>query len=199
MSSSIVVRTPADASNSITRPTIALFLLAGALCVRLLLEGWQPSAGFVAGAAFGGLLIVGSRRLGWSVQRPPTLALLLGLLGGVLLVALPRALRPETALFVGMRPQPFVVWVAVTVAVAVGEEVLLRGVLFDATNAAAGPWAAVALTSVAFALLHVPLYGWAVVPLDLAVGVCLAGLKLVTGSVAAPAVAHVVADLATWL
>ena len=54
------------------------------------------------------------------------------------------------------------------------------------------------LPTVAFALLHVPLYGWHVVPLDLAVGLVFAGLRLATGSAAAPAVAHSVADLATW-
>ena len=54
------------------------------------------------------------------------------------------------------------------------------------------------MTSVVFALLHVPLYGWHVVPLDLGVGLWLAGLRLISGGVAAPAVAHVVADLATW-
>ena len=46
--------------------------------------------------------------------------------------------------------------------------------------------------------MHVPFYGWHVVPLDLGVGVFLAGLRLASGSVAAPAIAHIVADLATW-
>lgn len=57
---------------------------------------------------------------------------------------------------------------------------------------------AIAVTSLAFALIHVPLYGWHVVPLDLGVGVWLAGLRLASGSVAAPAIAHALADLATW-
>ena len=54
------------------------------------------------------------------------------------------------------------------------------------------------MTAVLFALMHVPLYGWHVVPLDLGVGLWLAGLRLATGGVAAPAIAHTVADLATW-
>ena len=58
--------------------------------------------------------------------------------------------------------------------------------------------AAVVATTVAFALLHVPLYGWHVVPLDLAVGLGFAGLRLSTRTVLAPIVAHAVADLATW-
>jgi hypothetical protein len=46
--------------------------------------------------------------------------------------------------------------------------------------------------------MHVPLYGWHVVPLDLGVGLWLAGLRLATGGIAAPAIAHTIADLATW-
>ena len=64
-----------------------------------------------------------------------------------------------------------------------------------------GAWeslGAVLVTSVVFALMHVPLYGWHVVPLDLGVGLWLAGLRLATGGIAAPAVAHTIADLATW-
>jgi membrane protease YdiL (CAAX protease family) len=88
--------------------------------------------------------------------------------------------------------------VFVTTMVVAGEEVLLRGALFAALERAAGPVAAVAVTAVAFALMHVPLYGWEVVPLDLGVGVWLGGLRLATGGVAAPAVAHWIADLSTW-
>jgi membrane protease YdiL (CAAX protease family) len=58
--------------------------------------------------------------------------------------------------------------------------------------------AAIVVTSVAFALMHVPLYGWHVVPLDLGVGIFLGGLRLASGGIAAPAVAHAVADIATW-
>jgi len=54
------------------------------------------------------------------------------------------------------------------------------------------------VTSVAFALMHVPLYGWHVVPLDLGVGIWLGGLRLLGRGVAAPALAHVLADLVTW-
>jgi hypothetical protein len=37
-----------------------------------------------------------------------------------------------------------------------------------------------------------------VLPLDLAVGVCLGALRLYAGSATAPAVAHTLADLAGW-
>ena len=70
--------------------------------------------------------------------------------------------------------------------------------LFDELDARLGAIAAVFATSVLFALMHVPLYGWHVVPLDLGVGLWLAGLRLATGGIAAPAMAHTIADLATW-
>ncbi len=85
-----------------------------------------------------------------------------------------------------------------TLLVAVAEEIVLRGALVEAVRPLAGSLGAIAIGGAAFALIHVPLYGWQVVPLDLAVGIVLGGLRLATGSVAAPAVAHVVADLATW-
>ena len=89
-------------------------------------------------------------------------------------------------------------WAAVTILVACAQEALLRGRLFDAIRHAGGVVPAVLVSTIAFALMHVPLYGWHVVPLDLAVGLAFAGLRLATGSVLAPAAAHSVADLATW-
>ena len=99
---------------------------------------------------------------------------------------------------IGMRPEPFLAWGLVTGVVVLGEEVLLRGALFDVLDRAAGAVPAVAVTSLAFALMHVPLYGWQVVPLDLGVGVWFAGLRLATGGAGAPVVAHLLADLSTW-
>jgi membrane protease YdiL (CAAX protease family) len=93
---------------------------------------------------------------------------------------------------------PFLPWAAITILVATAEEGILRGVLFDRLRAVGGLFPAVVVTTVAFALLHVPLYGWDVVPLDLAVGLGLVGLRLSTRTVLAPIVAHAVADLATW-
>lgn len=98
----------------------------------------------------------------------------------------------------GRPAAPFMPWVAVTLVVASAEEVLLRGVLLDRVRHASGLGGAVVLTSAVFALMHVPLYGWHVVPLDFAVGLGLAGLRLTTRSIVAPVAAHSVADLATW-
>jgi membrane protease YdiL (CAAX protease family) len=98
----------------------------------------------------------------------------------------------------GRPAAPFLSWAAVTVLVAAAEEALLRGVLFDGLERRGGLALAVVVTTAVFAVMHVPLYGWHVVPLDLAVGLVLAGLRLSTRTIVAPAAAHAVADLATW-
>ena len=103
-----------------------------------------------------------------------------------------------TAPGVGRPAAPFVPWALVTLLVAAAEEGVLRGVLFDRIERVAGLIPAIALTTIAFALMHVPLYGWHVVPLDLAVGLVLAGLRISTRGLVAPIAAHAVADLATW-
>lgn len=91
-------------------------------------------------------------------------------------------------------------WSPVVVAVAVAEEALLRGALFGALLEWRGPRLALAVTSVAFAVMHIPMYGIGAVPLDLAVGLWLGGLRLLTGTWTAPAFAHALADLAGgWL
>ena len=93
---------------------------------------------------------------------------------------------------------PFLPWALDTILVASAEEAILRGVLFTRVARAGGIPIAIGVTTVAFALLHVPLYGWHVLPLDLAVGLGLGGLRVATRSIAAPAAAHAMADLATW-
>ena len=127
----------------------------------------------------------------------PDGALGLGVIGAVVL-CVPAALRHAMDGTLGWSAHGYLPWAVAVVAVASAEEALLRGSLYRAVDQRAGAVAAIALTSVAFALLHVPLYGWAVVPLDLAVGVWLGVLRAVTGSAVAPAVAHSLADLAGW-
>ncbi len=51
----------------------------------------------------------------------------------------------------------------------------------------AGEWVATAAGAVAFAGMHIPLYGWSAVPLDLAVGLVLGALRIVSRSWTAPA------------
>jgi membrane protease YdiL (CAAX protease family) len=171
--------------------------------------------GIAVGAAFGAALAVlavwpaRNRPVGRvrSLDRLPTMHRLsvagaVGVAFGVALVGLAvlgPALAGVTAVpGIGRPAAPFLSWVGVTIIVASAEEMLLRGVLLDRIHRAGGLVPAVILTSAVFALMHVPLYGWHVVPLDFAVGLGLAGLRLTTRSLIAPAAAHTVADLATW-
>lgn len=168
------------------------------VAVRVALNGAGAGTAFFAGMVFGAVLIGLAVAAGQPIGRPRLVGVAGGFAGGIVLVLLPVVARPGPSLPLGIHPEPFALWVAVTLIVAVGEEAVLRGTLFDAISSAAGLPMAIALTSVAFALLHVPLYGWHVVPLDVAVGVWLAGLRLVSRGIAAPAIAHVIADVATW-
>jgi membrane protease YdiL (CAAX protease family) len=120
-----------------------------------------------------------------------------GLVGAAVL-CVPAALRHVALGGVAGGTDGYARWAVFVVVVAIAEEALLRGSLYRAVEARGGVLAAIAITSVAFGLLHAPVYGWGVVPLDIAVGVWLGALRAVTGGVAAPAVAHAAADLAGW-
>jgi membrane protease YdiL (CAAX protease family) len=152
------------------------------------------SIGLAFGLALTALALAG----GQVVRRPRPVSLVVGLGGGAALAALALVTHLGTP---GPSLAPaaaFAPWALITILVATAEELVLRGVVFGALLRQAGVAVAVLVTSIAFALIHVPLYGWHVVPLDLGVGIWLAGLRLLTGGVAAPATAHAVADLVTW-
>ena len=146
---------------------------------------------------FGLGLLVTALLGGWRPERVRVSSLAVGAAGGLVLVGLALATRsgPVAALAPAAAFGP---WVVATILVATAEELILRGVLFGAFDRRLGVSWAVAITAVLFAVMHVPLYGWHVVPLDLGVGLWLGGLRLASGGVAAPAVAHGLADLATW-
>jgi membrane protease YdiL (CAAX protease family) len=77
---------------------------------------------------------------------------------------------------------------------------VFRGVLFEGVRARSGDGLALAVTALLFAAIHLPLYGMAAFPIDLCVGLFLGCLRVWSGGVTAPLVAHVVADVATgWV
>jgi membrane protease YdiL (CAAX protease family) len=146
---------------------------------------------------FAGVLLAAALASGLRRPALPVRSIAIGAAGGCVLVAL-WAFDRQVPLAAASKPVAD--WALGIAIVAVAEEALLRGVLFDALLAWSGTLGALVVTSAAFAVIHVPLYGWGAVPLDLAVGVWLGGLRLVTGGWAAPAVAHTFADLAAgWL
>ena len=188
--------TSARASASVRRlpalPLAAAF--AGAVAIRAALAGAAGAASVPAALVFAVVLAVVTAACGvrtaWSRR-----AVGIGLLVAVVLVI------PALA-HLGVRAdlpaRGFPAWAAVTAVVATCEEAFLRGALFDAVQRRRGVDAAVVVGAVAFALLHVPLYGWHVLPLDLAVGLVLGATRVAAGTWTAPAIAHVGADLAGW-
>jgi membrane protease YdiL (CAAX protease family) len=184
-------------SGSIAPPALILAGLAAVVGLR-----WGATVLGVAGAVTIGLvfglgLVLLALVSGWRPTRERPSSIAGGAAGGTVLVALAIVRRSGQLPWLAP-PAAFVPWVAVTILVASAEEVVLRGALFDALDRSTATRGAVLITSVAFALMHVPLYGWHVVPLDFGVGLWLAGLRLTTGGIAAPAIAHSIADLATW-
>jgi membrane protease YdiL (CAAX protease family) len=176
--------------------------LGGALVVRVELAGpagvRSASAGLVFAVVLLTLAVAGSvAGAGSLAVGPVRRQVAVGLGGAAVLSAVPLVVHLRTP----GGPLPLAelpVWAAVVTAVAVAEETFLRGALWTATQRWRGEMAALTITTLAFGLLHVPLYGWAALPLDVAVGLLLGGLRMATGGWGAPAIAHVLADLAGW-
>jgi membrane protease YdiL (CAAX protease family) len=180
---------------------VAALTLAGlglAVAVRVVVAGDDGARSVPAGVVFGLVLLGLAAVAGFappSRRRPAWPVYAWGLAGGAVLCLVPLWHRLHHT---GTGGGGFALWASVVTLVAVAEELLLRGALFEAVTRWRDENAAIAVSAVAFALLHVPIYGWHVLPLDLAVGVALGVLRVVSGSVTAPVITHVVADLAGW-
>ena len=187
------------AYGDLARAALVGLGLAGIVGVRWAVTEPGTNEALAIGLGFGlallALAIAGGER---HVEGPRARAILIGLGGGAVLVAVALTGRIGVAGPTLGLAAPFLPWALITILVGTAEELVLRGVLFRLLTRSGGGAVAVLATSIVFALMHVPLYGWHVVPLDFGVGLWLAGLRLVSGGVAAPAIAHSVADLATW-
>jgi len=176
-------------------PPLALIaVFAAAVTIRVSVAGAQGAGSLRAGLVFAAILatVALASRAGLAMSGR---ALVIGALGAAVLVV-PVLITHGVGGHLG--PTGYAIWAPATVAVATAEEAFLRGALYDAVARARGVDAAVVVGAIAFAALHVPLYGWHAVPLDLAVGLALGALRVVTGTWIAPAVAHAGADLVGW-
>ena len=175
-------------------PVILLVAFAAAVTVRIAVAGpagaGSVRAGLVFAAVLIGLAAVARTRTAVSMR-----AAVAGFVGVGVLV-LPVLATQGVGGHLDATGYP--TWAAVTVVVATAEEAFLRGALYDAVARSHGVDLAVVVGALAFAALHVPLYGWHVVPLDLAVGLVLGALRVWTGTWTAPAIAHAGADLVGW-
>lgn len=194
----MVARTVPTFRGADRRIALGVVGLSCAVGARTVTAGADGAASIAAGLVFAVLvaavaLLTRSGRAG----SPWVRAVPVGVVGALVL-CVPAAVRHADEAMPSAGWTGYAPWALGVIAVAAAEEALLRGSLYAAIEQRAGAAAAIAATSCVFAALHVPLYGWAVVPLDVAVGVWLGVLRAVSGSVAAPALAHALADLAGW-
>jgi len=144
--------------------------------------------------------------------RVTALAALLGaiLVASLLVPATPlrRRLHPGVVLLVGLIalgaaataagrpvPIPFGPWaLPLAVLAAVAEEALFRRAAYGVLEPA-GPAVAIGITALAFALIHIPLYGVAAFPVDLGAGLVFGWQRWATGTWTASAGTHAAANL----
>ncbi len=166
-----------------------------------------PERAWIAIALGAGLAALGARRVdAWAVVATATVGLI-GLL--VPVPAVPRAgiasraaiLMAGAVAFTAVRwgwamPQyPFTVWAAgASVIAAVAQEAFFRRALYGRLEAL-GPAVAVVVTAVAFGLVHVPVHGWEVLPVDVAAGLVFGWQRWASGTWTVPAVTHAFANL----
>lgn len=187
------------------RATFAVFLVAGtggAVMVRASLTQALGASTPAVGLVFAASLAALAGATGWVPGRLRRRDVVAGLAGGAVLVLLPVIFRAVRAQPIAPAPLHLttgvVVWFAIVSLVAVSEEIVFRGALYDSLAVVTTVPVTICLTAFAFALLHVPFYGWGALPIDIAAGIWLGALRESTGSVTAPAAAHLVADWAVW-
>ena len=157
----------------------------------LLARIWLPALGaqgrVVALAATMAAILVGSLLVPVAPGRAmlrPSLVLAIGL--AAIAVALVAGGRPVAS--------PLAAWsLPLALLAAVAEEALFRRAAYSALERH-GVIVAVGVTAVAFALIHVPLYGWAVLPVDLGAGLLLSWQRWASGTWTVPAATHAAAN-----
>lgn len=169
------------------------FMLA--LALRVAIGGNDPAHSPIAGLIFASILVILA-----STTFPSTIVtrktILLGLIGGSIL-CIPGAIQAfwlHTSHPIGN----YALWALVVGIVALSEELFLRGTLFNSITSWRNETTAIIVGAIFFTVLHVPLYGWHIIPLDFVVGVWLGMLRSLGKSWTTSGIAHVFADLASW-
>jgi membrane protease YdiL (CAAX protease family) len=187
-------RRPADLQRA--GALAACLLVAAALRALVLPPLGEPAAGLLFALVLVAAAVLASPEVG--NLRPA--ALILGTAAGAALLLpglwLHWAGLPSRAWFI---PAPTLAGYSAALLVMVpAEELFLRGALQPTLRRALGPGAAITVTAVLFAAIHMAAYGLVAIPLDFGVGLLLGWLRERTGSTAACAIAHLVADLGSW-
>jgi membrane protease YdiL (CAAX protease family) len=190
----------ASGPTAITLRWQTILLLLGfscAIALRLVTSGSAGARSVTGGLVFAGCLAALCVAAGVSFPTSLKTDTLTGIAGGLALAAA-ALLRSGLVLPATRNANGFLPWITVAATVAVSEEAFLRGALYALLQRLHGEVVAVVGAAAAFAGLHVPLYGWHVLPLDFGVGLVLGLLRLLSGSWGGAAVAHVLADAAGW-
>jgi membrane protease YdiL (CAAX protease family) len=185
--------------NAAVRSAQLLALTGLAATMRVAVSGGSPQTSLLAALVFSTMLLATAHAGGLRLSRPGWRAVPVTAVGTAVLLWFPLQkmgfpLGTATHASAGL-----LLWSVVVCAVAITEECVFRGALFSTVGEWLGVSGAVAVCAVMFALIHVPLYGWHALPLDLAVGIWLGAVRL-WGGVGAAAATHTLADLAAgWL
>ena len=155
-----------------------------------------------AGVGVVGLLapIDGPRPAQTRVTHPASVvnwltAVALGLAAMLIAARLPAllGLRPHGAGRLVVRVAPAAV--AASVVAAVAEEIFFRRLVYGWLVTTWGAAVAICGSALAFAVIHVPVYGFAVLPIDTAAGLLLGWQRWMTGGWSASGLTHVAANL----
>jgi membrane protease YdiL (CAAX protease family) len=174
----------------------------------------RDTAGMLILVVAGSLMLMARVRLLVLSPADRTLAIV-ALFGGILVAALlvpvapgRQRLHPSAALAIGGvavvlavtasgRPLPIAYTNSVLLLVilgAIAEEALFRRVAYAALEPA-GAAIAIAVTSLLFAAIHLPLYGVAAFPVDFGAGLLFGWQRWASGTWAVPATTHAMANV----
>ncbi len=161
--------------------------------IALLARPWFLPVGVAVGWRIAFFVALGVAGMAWPLMRrevPAGAGLALAVLG----IGAAAFLVGRMVVSVPMGSHSLVLAVALNALAAVAEEAFFRRYLYDLLTALSGPAVAIAGTAALFALVHVTVWGWWVLPLDLAAGLVLSWQRAATGRWSVPAATHVLAN-----
>lgn len=173
---------------------VALALGCLALAIRPLLVALTSSPTVLLVTLFAALLAAGLlARVDASRNASPGRLLAVVALGV-------SAFAAGRALGGGLAPHPATArFLALNLFAAVAEEAFFRRAVFGALLRSSGAGAAIGGSAVLFAVVHVSVYGFWALPIDLAAGLLLSWQRHVAGTWTAPALTHAIANVLVLL
>ena len=162
--------------------------------VALLARPWFLPAGVAVEWRVAFFVALGAVALAWRAPAPALPRAGWAVSSAVLAVGGVAFALGRVVVDVPVRPWGLAVAVSLNALAAVAEEAFFRRYLYGLLVERHGPAVAVTVTAAAFALVHVTVWGWWVLPLDLAAGLVLSWQRAATGRWSVPAATHVLAN-----